>query len=125
MNNEEKQEAAARVKQARGQSRAAAKNVGRAAKVVAEPVVDAVVEEVQDTAEKLEGTAEDAVKEAKRVNPWAISRITSDMGQGFLALSVAVAASTYAAYKFRDAYAGRNSLITARRIVESQGTPSE
>lgn len=107
-NNEEAQEAARRAslqaKQASRQVKAAAKNTGRAMRVAAEPVVDAVAEEVSDTADKLEGTAEDALHAARRVNVNVLGRISGDTGVGFLALSVAIYSGAIAYAKFRQAF---------------------
>jgi hypothetical protein len=111
---EQKQEAAELAKRARGQSKAAAKNGARAVKTVAEPVIDAVHEEAVDTVNKLEGTADDAIRTARTINPRVLSRISGDTGQGFIALSVAIWAGTIAVNKFRGAYAGRNAVMTAR-----------
>lgn len=126
------EEAARLAKQAKGQGRAAAKNAGRAAqrgarvaRAAAEPVVDAVVDEAQDTVEKLEGTAEDAVKTARRINPRVLSRISGDTGQGFIALSVALWAGTIAFNKFRGAYEGRSHVLQSVAKADHHIRPSE
>lgn len=117
--------AAELAKRASQESKQAAKDAARAAKVAAEPIVDAVAEEVQDTAQKLEGTAEDAVKTAKRINPWALSRISRDTGEGFLALAVALWAGTIAVNKFRGAYTGRRYVLESTVKADHHIRPSE
>lgn len=115
MNDENKknaEEAARLARQAKGQGRAAARNATKAAKVVADPVVEAASEELQDTAHKLEGTVEDAVMGARRLNPRVLSRISGDTGQAFIAMAVAIWAGTIAGNKFRAAAAGRKALMT-------------
>lgn len=93
-NNEEAAELAARAAQ---QGKNAGKNAGRAVKAVAEPVL----EDIQDNVEKLEGTVEDAVDAAKRFDLRMLSRITSDTGVGFLAMSISISAALVAYTKFR------------------------
>lgn len=113
MTDEEKQaEAAELAKRARAEGKNAAKNAAQAVKAGAEAAEDAVAEEVQDTAQKLEGTAEDAVEAARRVNPWVLGRISSDTGIGFFALSVSIYSGAIAFYKFRSAIAGRSHVMT-------------
>lgn len=112
MSDEKNGEAAELAKKAAREARAAAKDAGRAAKIVAEPALDAAAEEAQDTARKFEATAEDAVSAARRINPWVLSRISSDTGIGFFALSVSIYAGAIAVNKFRQAAAGRTALMT-------------
>lgn len=106
------QEAAELAKQAKGQGKAAAKNATRAAKIVTEPVVEKVAEEAQDTAHKLEGTIDDAAHAARRLDTRVLGHISSDTGQAFMALAVAIWAGTIAGNKFRAAAAGRKALMT-------------
>jgi hypothetical protein len=108
-NNEEAAELAGR---AAKQGKDAAKNAGRAARAVAEPVLDHVVDEAQDTVHKLEGTIDDAVSASRRFNPRVLSRISSNTGVGFIALSVSIAAATLAVTKFRGAFADRSQVIS-------------
>lgn len=68
MTDARKEEAAAAAKQARGEARAAARDAARAAKAGAEVAADAVEEEARDTVHKLEGTAQDAARAAKRLD---------------------------------------------------------
>lgn len=105
MSDENQEEAKQLARKAAREAKAAARDASRAAKVVVEPVIDAAAEEAQDTAHKFEDTA-------RRVNPWVLSRISSDTGQGFIALSVALWAGTIAVNKFRGAYAGRTAVMT-------------
>jgi ATP phosphoribosyltransferase regulatory subunit HisZ len=95
-------------KQAGRQAKAAARTGGKAVKAAAEPVV----EEARDTANKLEGTAEDAVEAARKVNLGVLSRMSSDTGVGFLALSVAIYSGAVAYTKFRQAASGRSQVIS-------------
>ena len=99
-------------RQAGSQTRAAVKSAGRAARDAAEPVVEAVADEARDAAEKLEGTAEDAVNAAKRINVGVLGKISSDTGVGFLALSVSLYSGAIAYAKFRQALSGRSQVIS-------------
>lgn len=105
--SEDTQQAATHAKRAVKQSSQAAKNAGKAVKAVAAPVVD----ELEETAEKFEGTMDDAVDTARRINPRAITRIFGNTGQGFMALTVAAWAGTLAFQKFNDAYKGRRDVL--------------
>jgi ATP phosphoribosyltransferase regulatory subunit HisZ len=100
--------AGVQTKQAGRQAKAAARTGGKAVKAAAEPVV----EEARDTANKFEGTAEDAVEAARKVNLGVLSRMSSDTGVGFLALSVAIYSGAVAYYKFRQAASGRSQVIS-------------
>lgn len=93
-------------------ARDAAKDGAKAVRAAAEPAVEAIADEARDTADKLEGTAQDVVDKAKRVDPRVLSRISSDAGQGLMALSVAIWAGTLAVNKLRVAYAGRKAVMT-------------
>jgi hypothetical protein len=93
------------------QAKHAAKNSGRAAKAAAEPVAEAVAEEARDTAHKLEGTADDAVRAARKINVGVLGKMSSDTGVGFLALSLAIYSGAVAYSKFRQA-AGRTTVVT-------------
>lgn len=93
------------------QAKNAVKNTGRAAKVAAEPVAETVVAEAQETAEKFEDTAHDAVQAARRVNVGMLGKISGDTGIGFLALSVAIYSGTIAYAKFRQVANGGNAVI--------------
>lgn len=104
-------EAAELAERAAKQGKQASKNAARAARVAAEPVVEHVVDSARDVTNKLEGTAEDAIRTASRVNPKTLSRISGDTGVGFLALSVSLYAGAIAVNKFRAVYAGRNAVI--------------
>lgn len=92
---------------ARRQGKNATKNAGRAARVAAEPAL----EEAKEVVNKLEDTAEDAVRTAKRFNPQVMGRITGDVGQAFLALSVAIYGAAIATKKFQGAYAKRGRVL--------------
>jgi ATP phosphoribosyltransferase regulatory subunit HisZ len=104
--------AGVQTKQAGRQAKAAARTGGKAVKAAAEPVVEAAAEEARDTANKLEGTAEDAVEAARKVNLGVLSRMSSDTGVGFLALSVAIYSGAVAYTKFRQAASGRSQVIS-------------
>lgn len=112
MTDESQNAATEHAKQAAGQGKAAARNAGKALRTVAEPAMEAVAEEARDTAQKLEGTAEDAVNVARRVDPRVLSRISGDTGVGFLALSVSLYAGAVAFAKFRQAYSGRSHITS-------------
>lgn len=114
MSDEEKQEAAELARKSAREARAAAKDAARAAKVVAEPVIDAAADEVQDTVHKLEGTAEDAARSARKIDPMTVSDIAQHTGWGFLALSVSVYAAIISGKQFRSAFEGRKYLMAAR-----------
>lgn len=101
MSDETQEEAAELAKRAGRQGRNAARNGIKAAKAVAEPVIDAAHDEAVDTVNKLEGTAEDAVQAARKINPNVLSRLTGDTGIGFLALSVSIWAGAVAFNQFR------------------------
>lgn len=100
MNNEDRQEASELTRRAGKQSRSAAR-------LAAEPVL----EEVQDAAEKIEGTVEETVRTARRVNPKVLQRMSNDTGQGFLALSVAIWAGSLAFGKLRSANARSSQIL--------------
>lgn len=93
------QVAAELAKRAAREGKTAAKDAAKAAKVAAEPVV----EEVQDNAEKLEGTIEDAAQAARRINPVVVRRISGDLCLGFIALTGSIYAGAIAYDKFADA----------------------
>lgn len=86
------------------QAKNAGKNAGRAVRAAAEPALESVGEHAEEAAEAVRETA-------RRVNPGALGRISSDTGVGFLAISVAVYAGAIAVGKFRQAYSGRKSVI--------------
>lgn len=69
MTNEEKQKAAELAGRAKRQGKNAARNGIKAVEVAAEPVIDSVAEEIHDTADKLNGTADDAVRAARKADP--------------------------------------------------------
>lgn len=104
--------AGAQAKNAGMQARAAARSIGRAAKAGVEPVTEALTDEARDTAEKVEGTVDDAVQAATRVNVGVLGKMSSDTGVGFLALSVAIYAGAVAFSKFRQAASGRQQVIS-------------
>lgn len=112
MTDENKQEAADLAKRAGTQAKNAAKNSGRAVKAVAEPVIEAVVEEASNGHRQLEAITEEAAHTAKRVNPRMLSYISGDTGIGFLALSASLYAACVAVAKFRDAYEGRKQVLS-------------
>jgi hypothetical protein len=111
MSEDIQQDAAELAKRSRSQAKNSAKNAGRAVKAVAEPVVDATAEEIHDTAQKLEGTAEDAMQAARKFDMRALTRLSSDTGQGFIALSVALWAGSIAFNKFRAVKTGGSNVL--------------
>jgi hypothetical protein len=113
-NDEQISEADELIKRSRTQAKNAAKNAARAAKATTEPIVDATAEEIRDTVDKLEDTADDAMQAARRINPRVLTRMSSDMGIGFFALSVSLYAAGLAVGKFRGAYADRNQVLDSR-----------
>jgi hypothetical protein len=112
LTDEKQTEAEELAHRAASQAKNAAKNSGRAAKAVAEPVVETVVDEARDTAQKFENTAGDVARVARRVNPKILSRMSSDTGVAFLALSASLYAGAVAFNKFRVAYAGRKQVLS-------------
>lgn len=96
--SEEQQDAERYIKRAGGQGKNAAKNVGRAMKVVA----DDVVEESHDAAEKLEGTVEDAVDAVRGRDARLI-----------LATAAVAIGGTYLAGRFNGFRRARRSLAEA------------
>lgn len=122
MDEQEKREASVHAARAAEQAKHAAKNAGRAAKDIADPLLADAAEELRDTGEKLEGTAQDAAKAAKRLNPGGLAALTGNTGQGFLALSVALYASAIAYSKFRGVYLerGRALKTPTTRVVVTQ-----
>jgi hypothetical protein len=109
--DQDKDKAKEQAGQAVSQAKAAAKSTGRAARDAAEPVVEAVADEARDTAEKVEGTIHDVADAAKRIDVGVLGRMSSDTGVGFLALSVCIYSGAVAYAKFRQAAAGRSSVI--------------
>jgi hypothetical protein len=89
------------------------KTAGRAARDAAEPVVEAAADEVRDVAHKVEGTAQDAVQTAKKVDVGVLGHISGDLGVGFLALSVSIYSGLVAYAKFRQAASGRSQVISS------------
>lgn len=112
MTEDNAQEAAEHAKQAAGQGKAATKNAGKALKAVGEDAAETVAEEARDIAQKIEGTAEDALDTARRVNPKILSRISGDTGVGFLALAVSIYSGAIAAHKFRAAFSGSKNIVS-------------
>lgn len=110
--DEQIDEAAEAAKSAGRNARKAGKNAVKVVQVGTGAVVEVAADELAEAAEKLEGTAQDVVDAARRVNPRVLSRISSDAGQGLMALSVAIWAGTLAANKFRGVYAGRKAVMT-------------
>lgn len=104
MSDKDKQEARELAARAARQSQQAAKNAGRAAKAAA-PIV---AETAGDAAEKVNDAAEEAVDAAmqttKKFGPRVLSKLSSDTGVGFFALSVAVYAGALAFNRFGAAY---------------------
>lgn len=109
---DEAEKAKEQAEQAATQARAAARSGARALREAAEPVVEAVADEAQDVAEKVEGTAEDAVEAARRVNVGVLGKMSSDVGVGFLALSVCIYSGAVAYVKFRQAASGGSQVIS-------------
>lgn len=95
------------------QAKQAGRNAGRAAKAGAEAAADAVADEARETADKVEGTVDDAVDAARKVNVGVLGRMSSDVGVGFLALSVSIYAGAIAYAKFRQAASGGSQVISS------------
>lgn len=96
MDEQNKEQAKTHGRRAASQAKNAAKNTGRALRDVAEPVAEDVREGVEDTIDR-------GVETAKKVDPVAVARGLSKTGQGFIGLSVAVTAATFAANRFLKA----------------------
>lgn len=105
MSDEMQDEPVVLAKRSATQAKNATKNAGRAVKAAAEPVVETVAEEIHETVDKLEGTAEDAVRAVSRFNMQALSGLAGDTAMGFFALSVSFWAGHHAVNKFRGVYA--------------------
>lgn len=119
MSEQDKQEAKELGARAARQSQQAAKNTARAARA-AMPVA---AEKVGDAAEVVNDAAEEAVetvtREARRVSPRILSRLTGDTGIGFLALSVSIYAGTIAFNQFRGVYSQRSQVMRTRRTTRT------
>lgn len=100
---------------ARRQGKNAAKNMGRAGRLKAEPVV----EEAKEVVDKLENTAEDAIKTAKRFNPRMMGVLSGDLGLAFLGLGVAIYTGTVSVNKFRAVYA-KSGRVMSTVVKEGQ-----
>lgn len=112
MINENAKLAKEQVGQAGNQAKAAAKSTGRAVRDAAEPVVERMTDEASDVSYKVEETAQDALRAAKKVDVGVLSRMSGDTGVGFLALSVSIYAGAVAYAKFRQAASGRSHVIS-------------
>lgn len=110
--SEESAEAKRLAGRAGKQAKQAGRNAGRAAKAGAEAAADTVADEARDAADKVEGTVDDAVNAARRINVGVLGRMSSDTGVGFLALSVSIYAGVIAYTKFRQAASGRTEVIS-------------
>lgn len=108
--NENAEELAQRAKE---QAKHSAKNSGRALKAAAEPMMAAAADEARDTADKLEGTAQDAVTAARKLNPQVLSRLSGDTGIAFLAVSMSLWSGAIAFNKFRQVLSGRGHVTDA------------
>lgn len=82
------------------QARHAVRNGVKATAVAA----DAIGEDIEEGAEKV-------VETGKRLSPAALGFMASETGQGFLGIAVAIAASLFAARKFRGAVETRKAVI--------------
>lgn len=100
MEDQEKQEAREFVGRGARQIRHAAKNGIRAADTVAEAFAD----DIEEGAEKV-------AQASKRLSPGGIAFLTSEMGMGFLGTTVAIAASVFAANRFKSALGARKTVI--------------
>lgn len=106
------EEAKERARTAATQAKHAGRNTGRAAKAGAKAAAEAVADEAEETADKVEGTVDDAVDAARRVNVGVLGHMSSDVGVGFLALSVSIYAGMIAYAKFRQAASGGSQVIS-------------
>lgn len=79
---------------ARKTVRAVQKGTGAAATVAAD--------EFKDVGHKAQGTAEDAVEAVRKVDVTLLGKLSSDLGVGFLSLSVSIYAGAIAYAKFRQ-----------------------
>lgn len=111
MSDENQTEAQELAKRAGAQGKNAAKNTARAMKAAAEPAAVSAVAEAKETGAKLEGTAQDAVRAARRMDVGVLGRLSSDTGVGFLALSVAIYSGTIAYTKFRQVARGGSAVM--------------
>lgn len=100
VSEQDKQAAKAHARRAGRQSRHAARNMTKASRLAATPVVDAVEEGAEKTADV-----------AQHISPRGLAAISGDTGTGFLALSVALYAAAIAFSKFGSAYKGRDRAI--------------
>ena len=100
MSESDKDEAKTLAKRSAKQLKHSSVNAARATRVVAEEVVDDAQEAVEEVADV-----------AKRVNTGVLSRMSSQTGQAFLALSVSIVAATFATNKFRAAYEARKQVV--------------
>lgn len=101
MKSEEKDEAARLAARAKRQASNATKNGIKAVEAVADPVIEGVADEIHDTADKLNGTADDAVRAARKADPRVV-----------LATLAVVVGGTYLAGRFVGAREARERLAT-------------
>lgn len=108
------------------QAKNAVKNAGRAAKHatvagaekaadVGEDFYDAAKERGPEVVEGARVAADATQREARRVSPIGLAHLTGDLGQGFMALAVALWAGTISYNKFAAAYRAREYVIRGRR----------
>jgi hypothetical protein len=99
---DEQEKAAAKELAGRGvrQARHAAKNTAKATAYAA----DAIGDDIQEGAEKV-------VEAGKRINPKALTFISSETGMGFLALALGVGAFAFAGRRFSGAIAARKQVV--------------
>jgi hypothetical protein len=105
---ENMKEAAELTERAGRQTKHAAKNAGRAAKVVAEPAVEVVTEGV----DKLEYVAQDAAQVVRRLDPRILSNISMDVALGFGAIGVSIFAGNMGIALFKQAAHKRRFVMT-------------
>lgn len=112
MSDENVQEAKTHAKKAGKQAKQAAKNAGRTTTATAKAVADGVEDVVEEVADNVEDAVEDAAQAARRINVGVFGKMSSDMGVGFLALSVCIYSGTVAYMKFRQAASGSSQIIS-------------
>lgn len=111
-------------KRAAQQSKHAAKNATKAAKLAAEPVAQELKHAATETEEaaargltaveaRAMRASERTKDKAKRINTKGLAALSSDTGQGFIALSVALWAGSIAFNRFSKVYNTRGRAIDA------------
>jgi hypothetical protein len=105
--NDKAQEAAELAKSAGNDAADSGKKTLRAVQKGTGAAVEVAADELKDAGHKIEGTAEDALQAARKVDVNLLGKLSNDLGVGFLSLSVSIYAGAIAYAKFRQVARGR------------------